>query len=953
VNDDEGGRATESTAVDRILGRAATPARGTPLGRYLVLEQIGAGGLGVVLAAYDPQLHRKVALKLLRTAHSMATEEAREPVLREARALARVVHPNIVTVYDAGFEADDLFVVMELVEGHDLRGWLRDRERSLAEILEVFLQAGRGLAGAHDAGLVHRDFKPDNVLVGNDGRVRVADFGLARVLAGTAADGVEGPPSADLTTTRTGALVGTPAYMAPEQHASARVDARADQFAFCVALHEALHGARPFDGATYDALVDNLRSGRRRAAATAARRPVPPWIQAAIDRGLSRDPDARFPSMRELLAALGADPAAARRRRLRVGLAAAATVALAAAGLAGVRGLDDRPRLCRSAPAELAAAWGPAARAAVERAFLASGKPYAAEVLATVTARLDAYGAGWSSMRTEACEATHHRGTQSATLLDLRMRCLDGRLAALDAAARVLASADGAALEKAMAVAGELPPIAACADAEALGAVGAPPAEARSRVDALAARLAEATALRRAGRHAAALASAAPVAEAARALGHRPLLAEALLERGAIEEKLVRLRQAELTLREALLVAAAARDGEALARVAVQLAGVVGNGLLRDGDLAALRPFVEAALAAAPRGDVTRGTWLAVQGHSALRLGRSAEAASHYEAALAARERALPAGDPAIANALALLGRARTESGDGASARPLLERALAIVEAAFGRSHPEVAPVLHDLADAVAAGGDHAEARALHQRALAVRELSLAPDNPLIATSAVHVGIVLLRAGDAARAGDLFARAIAINEAFYGPDHVAVAPQLLNLGIVHARTGRLAEAERAYRRALAIFERTYGPEHPSVGAALTNIGNVHLKQGRYADAIPLFERDLAIAVARQGPDHPDVALAHLNLGEAFEPLGRVRDARRALERARAIYLRTPGNDYELAHVELGLGRLELAAGRRRTAIPYLERAATLWEAGGFDPAKVTEARVLLARARGR
>ena len=270
-----------STAVDPLVGSRGSPrARGSSLGRFLVLEPIGSGGLGVVVAAYDPQLHRKVAIKLLHP-RSVATEELREHVLREARALARVVHPNIVSVYDAGFEGGELFVVMELVEGHNLRDWLRGGERSLAEILEVFTQAGRGLAGAHDAGLVHRDFKPDNVLVGSDGRVRVADFGLARVLAASVPD-LEVKTPADLGTSGTGALIGAPAYMAPEQHASARVDARADQFAFCVARHEALHGVRPFEGDTYAELVANLRSSRRRTlpARRAASSPRTRWASS-------------------------------------------------------------------------------------------------------------------------------------------------------------------------------------------------------------------------------------------------------------------------------------------------------------------------------------------------------------------------------------------------------------------------------------------------------------------------------------------------------------------------------------------------------------------------------------------------------------------------------------------------------------------------------------------------
>ncbi|MCA9677685.1 MAG: serine/threonine protein kinase, partial [Myxococcales bacterium] len=231
------------------------PGRGAEIGRYLVLDKVGEGGIGVVLSAYDPQLDRKVAIKLLRRDRRQAASTGgRERALTEARALARLVHPHIVAVHDAGLLDDEIYVVMELVDGTDLRGWLDAGSRVRDEILDVFVQAGEGLAAAHDAGLVHRDFKPDNVLVGKDGRVRVADFGLARVLdAGTpsgAPDDRDAASAGPVDLTVTGAFVGTPAYMAPEQIDAGRVDAAADVFAYCASLWEALFAARPFEAPT-------------------------------------------------------------------------------------------------------------------------------------------------------------------------------------------------------------------------------------------------------------------------------------------------------------------------------------------------------------------------------------------------------------------------------------------------------------------------------------------------------------------------------------------------------------------------------------------------------------------------------------------------------------------------------------------------------------------------------
>ncbi|HET6583005.1 MAG TPA: serine/threonine-protein kinase, partial [Nannocystaceae bacterium] len=227
-------------------------ARGTTLGRYVVLERIGSGGMGVVYAAYDPQLDRKVALKLLHAREERDGDSGgRARVLREAQAMARLSHPNVVAVHDVGVVDDTLFVAMEFVEGVTLGHFIAAGSRRWNEVLDVFEPAGRGLAAAHAAGLVHRDFKPDNVMIGNDGRVRVMDFGLARAAAEITTESSEGSGGSIVELsgvdrlTRTGALVGTPAYMAPELLAGGNADARSDQFAFCVALHRALYGTAP------------------------------------------------------------------------------------------------------------------------------------------------------------------------------------------------------------------------------------------------------------------------------------------------------------------------------------------------------------------------------------------------------------------------------------------------------------------------------------------------------------------------------------------------------------------------------------------------------------------------------------------------------------------------------------------------------------------------------------
>ncbi|MFO7568092.1 MAG: serine/threonine-protein kinase, partial [Enhygromyxa sp.] len=309
------------------------------IGRFTIVRELGAGGMGVVYVAYDEQLDRRVAVKLLRRAEPDTHGKAR--LEREAQAMARLSHPNVVTVHEVGTHQGQIFVAMEFVEGGDLRAWLKAERRSWQEIVAVFQQAGEGLAAAHAAGIVHRDFKPDNVLVGDDGRVRVADFGLAHALDERLEErspelGVSlSSTKLEQSLTRTGALMGTPAYMAPEQYAGRRTDARADQFAFCVALWEGLYRRRPFSGANLIALSTAIIEGTIDEPPTDSE--VPAWLRAALTRGLSPKPEDRWPSMQALLELLGNDPQVRRRRRLRLA-AIVSTAALVVAGLSYVAG---------------------------------------------------------------------------------------------------------------------------------------------------------------------------------------------------------------------------------------------------------------------------------------------------------------------------------------------------------------------------------------------------------------------------------------------------------------------------------------------------------------------------------------------------------------------------------------------------------------------------------------
>jgi eukaryotic-like serine/threonine-protein kinase len=315
----DGSTEAGSAATSDSSGESFGPSQiGHTIDRYLVVDEIGAGGMGVVYKAYDPDLGRLVALKLVRAG---AASRASARLQREARAIARLAHPNVVTIYDVGQHGDEVYIVMELIEGLRLREWLAGGPRPQREIIEAFLQAARGLAAAHDAGLVHRDFKPDNVLVGDDGRVRVVDFGLARAARDdddAEGDGGTSPsPSpgddADGPLTPPGAAVGTPRYMAPEQHRGQPVDARADQFAWGIALYEALTRRRPFDGSFKDMRKAVIRGDLQPFPEDAG---VPDWLRALVLRALATAPGGRYASMHDVVGELLRDRTADRRAAL-------------------------------------------------------------------------------------------------------------------------------------------------------------------------------------------------------------------------------------------------------------------------------------------------------------------------------------------------------------------------------------------------------------------------------------------------------------------------------------------------------------------------------------------------------------------------------------------------------------------------------------------------------------
>jgi len=817
---------------------------GTRLGRYVLLEVLGRGGTAVVYKAYDPDLHREVAVKVLRLDRD-DRDRAHARLLREAQALARLSHPNVIAVYDVGVYGEDVFVAMELVAGQTLRQWLRV-PRTMREVLDVMTAAGRGLAAAHAVGLIHRDFKPGNVMLGADDRVRVLDFGLARRGGGgdtpmprrVVETTTEKAPVAiargdsdhhstetdsllDADLTRADVLVGTPAYMAPEQFTDGAVDERSDQFAFAATLYEALYGVRPY---VHPRRAPDLRSWQHQPPPPGAR--VPGWLRAVVMRGIELDPDRRYPTMQHLLDDLGHDPSVRRRRLL---AAATAAVALSAGAVAIARA---RPasEVCRPSGAELAGAWDGGRRDAARGAFLASGHPLAADRFARFAGAVDDYASRWQAMRTDACRATRVVGAQSEALLDRRMACLERLRGRLGALTQIYThNVDRELVDGAPDAAYRLGDLDRCADVDALLAAAPPPADPvlRARADDLRRRLDEAAAQQQAGRSPAALEAAKPlVAEAAQS-GDVHLQAQAHFLIGDLDSDMGETAASANEMYEAARLAAEAHDDELVAQSVLTLAWVIGYQEARVDDGMAMLRVAEAAVARAGGDDYLR---------------------------LILRHRRI-----------GLLHR----KGDFAIARAEGDEALRLAEAVYGPDHPRVADVLVALGAGLYETKELPAARASLERALAIYQRALGAEHPRINYALENLGLVLEEQHDYAGAAKLYQRTVDLLEATYGPDHVDVGHALTNLGSSLIALHRYDEAERALLRSLKINEAEFGAEHPDVADPLFQLGQVSAARGDRERAIAYHQRALAIRQKVLDKDHPRLAQSR----EALERLG--------------------------------------------------------------------------------
>ena len=897
---------TVTLAGDKNHTIVAAVSPGTTIGHFVVVGYLGAGGMGTVYAAFDAQLQRRVAIKVLRPDAHGTDGHAR--LLREAQAMARLAHPNVVTVHEVGAYGEDVFLAMEFIEGRTLKRWMEEKH-TWRERLAVLRSAGNGLAAAHRAGLIHRDFKPENVLIGNDGRVAVADFGIARAHGAdeptgeprepTAADrrapefdgvatlrtattvSISGRTPSPLETplTQTGALLGTVGYMAPERALDGRDDARSDQFSFAVTAYRVLYGRPPFaysDVATYltallaDPLPPPGGSG------------VPAWVQAVIARGLARAPEDRFVSMDDLLAALDRDPA---KRRAAWALVAAGVLAAVVTLVARAHEQRVIRAKCTAGDALIAEAWNPQIRDAMGAAIRASGTPRADDVAERTTHVLDEWSKGWAAAYREASEATLLRGVDTPATLSVRLTCLDRQREELAALANRLGHADKAIAHRATSAVYELPSPKRCWEPEAALASRLPDAPGpRARALALQKELARASAITITGSCKGVNEAANHGIDEARAIPHRVLEAQFLNLRAGCEWDSGDVTAANASRQKAFVAAVAAGDDSLAATTAAAIAFGYAYRNVKT-----------------PEGE----DWLSIGKAVLEREGHDDLAES---AVLEAEVEILSSG------------------GYAEKTLPLYERLIALDIRILGPSHPGVAGDYNNYATDLNHAGRIEEGIAALRKALEINEALYGPNAPVLYLHYNNLGFAYTQLGRYDDAHEAIAHALDLVKPF-GPKSANGILPWASMAVVDNRAGHPDAAMDDVEQAMAIVRDTgdngalYLPcLYEQRGRALLKRRDVPGAVAACAQGVKLQEEQGVI-----GPDQVYSDDALTCLGEAELAAGKIDDAITALERSVTLTKR----DWK---AEVPIAKIDLAKALRARG-GDLERARKLAEEG--------------------
>ncbi len=924
------------------------PDRGTSVGRYLVVKKVGEGAMGVVFAAHDPELDRMVAIKLLHGANRGGDAQAR--LLREAQVLARLNHNNVVAVHDIGVHGESVFIAMEFVSGDTLHHWaaVHLREEGTPppwqEVTRVFEAAGRGLAAAHHEGLIHRDFKPANVMIGDDGRVRVMDFGLARAALDRPHEADEPlRPPGDVeelgetlaqssgegqlaTLTHHGALIGTPAYMAPEQFTGARVTAHTDQFSFCTAFYEILYGERPFSGESIAELAAAIRRGR--IPDPPKRTTIPGWLRRVLQRGLEVDPSRRYPSMGALLSAIEQGRARRRRRQVAAPLLALAVVS---AGIVGLRQHDatQRERACQLEGEAIGEIWDEEIAESVRSSILATGAPYAGAVAAKVVPALDQHTLEWSARATEACQAARVEGRWPSPAYDKAAWCLDHARSELVSLIDHLGAADTVSVQEALPSVIALSKPEACVDEGRLASLGDPPPHARRpAVAALYAQIYQARRRATSGDYSGALADILRVRDVADTVGWEPLRAATRAAQAHLYHLNGDYDIAERTGREAFKSALRARSWTVSFAVSAELAEVVGvrQDRHREGLLWADLADTLRVLAGDPTGMLAADLSL-IRGHIDLKAGDFANAASRYREALELEETIHGADHPLLAGPLNALGSALSSLGKYNEALELHERSLVLRRGGLAEDHPAVGDSLVAMGSVLRELGALEEARTRYQEALLLYRGALGPRHPQLVETLNALADLALRRDATDQAEQYLEEALAIAVTLRGDDRVELANTYINLGLLARTRSEYTAARNYYESALAVYHALYGDDSLAVSNLYNNLGSVDYFQGDMVSAKLLFQRAFSIRERLLGPDHPELSTILNNLGKVSERLGASEEARANYERALEIAQSGVGEESPaLASFLFNLASVEATLGRAEEAIRYYERA---------------------------
>lgn len=820
---------------------------GRTIGRFVIERELGSGGMGIVYAARDPVLDRRVAIKLIRPGVAGETR-----LLREAQAMARLTDPNVVTVHEAGVAGGEIYVAMELVDGMTLREWSAREPRAWRDIVAVYLSAGRGLVAAHDAGMVHRDFKPANVFIDGAGRVKVGDFGL--VGASSDEDLGTGPSALSATVTNTGSVLGTPAYMAPEQKRGEEVDSRADQYAYCKSLDEALD---------------------------AAREPEPARLRTIVKRGLAEDPARRYPSMRGLLHDL--ELVMSKRRRVVTAVAALA-IAGGAAGAVALLAHDEAPDPCGNLDDRLAGVWDAAQKGSVRATLVAADPQRGAARFDAVVGILDPYASSWRAMQLEACRANRVTHAESDTLHDRRVACLERRREEMVAAVGALREVrDKPAVDRAIAAANRVSDLRACADAPALLAAVPPPEnpDARREADAITAELDAINQARIAARLDELDKRSAAALDRARKLGHAPTTAEALKVRIEVSRAgSVHAGEVDL-LHELTEVAAAAHDDHLAAWAWGDLLMTTAYDLEKPADAVVLLPAGRAALAGASGDPLTRANFLYSEGTVLALAGKVDEGLTKLDEA----EKQLTGQGakyvPRLADIVLQQGILRAQAGRYAEAEPLLRRSIELYTHAYGADHPEAASSWGSLAFVLRRQSKGADALAADRESVRIRAARTG-DTPLVANAMVSLAYNLMLAQQVAEARTTVERAIAILRKT--DDASTLATALMTAGTVYEAAKDPAAAAAAYDEAIAMFEAR-APDNVNLPISLLNRGTMTTRAGKCEAALVDLRRSLDLFVKKLGDKHPNLAYPWTGIGRCLVELGRFEEAEPHLSRA--------------------------------------------------------------------